>query len=696
MNNEKAKVTIVVMGDPTLSGSVDDDEEMQEVISDINKLNPDIVMLLGDYGNVSDGFSHAYKILSRLKGKLLPALGNHDLQAENCSTDEENIGLFVRDFGLERHYYAFYYNDLLFITLSTEQWRKNKWQPNEVFLGEEQLEWLERTLSLNPTTPTIVQCHAPVYGTRIPLEPTVHVRATNAYINQNNNPERLLKLVKRHPQIILWFSGHSHLGQSHKNAIAYHSGVHFVHVGVCKRRASRDGSTHSRVVELGGDCINIRTFDHSKRVIAEELDYTIESVPEDLMSSWEVSTRSGFLSGKIDDVHVSNDGLQLKPSPSVNYLEYQDAPVPPYQGSIYIHGSKVYVATTGGYVWEYDKETSCPLGTLYIGKRPTVIIADDEYVWIGGGDGYIRRTPSNDPKRFIRSLRDDYPGEIINIKGFVRAIDKTQNTLFVGADRRLYEIDLNTNEAKVKSLFKGNVLAIAHPKTHLYVSTADGKISCYDLEYLQLQDVYSTNLVFDFMDVVKDSIYLASRETDEIIKATPNKLTFANQFKLNGKLQAVCFDGERIYALTNLGKLVCVETSAFTLVAQRQLDMKKATAMASDAENLYVASEIPGKRTQDIHVLSKKYNLTGTVSYSIRTTEEILPLLEIDADIPPDSTFTPELYAKVRGKWNKLDENTLPSREFEMRISLSKENANDNFVISRIKLKGDSEMINEE
>lgn len=686
MNSEKAKVTIVVMGDPTLSGSTDD-EEMQEVISDINKLNPDIVMLLGDYGNVSDGFSHAYKILSELKGKLLPALGNHDLQSQNCSTDEENVRLFVKDFGLERHYYSFYYNDLLFITLSTEQWRQNRWQPNEVFLGDEQLEWLERTLSLNPTTPTIVQCHAPVYGTRIPLEPTVHVRATNAYVNQSNNPERLLKLIKRHPQITLWFSGHSHLGQSHQNAIAYHRGVYFVHVGVCRRRASRDGNIHSRVVELEQNRINIRTFDHSKRGIAEELDHIIESGLEGLMSSWEVSTRAGFLSGKVDGVHVRAGGLQLKPFPTVNYLEYQDTPVPPYQGAIYVHGNKVYAATTGGYVWEYDKETACPLGALYIGKQPTVIVADDEYVWIGGGDGYIRKTPANHPKRFIRRLRNDYPGEIIKVKGFVRAIDKTQNTLFVGADRRLYEIDRKTNRTKVKSLFRGEVLAIAHTETHLYVSTAEGKISCYDLEYLQLQDVHTTNVVFDSMDAVKNAIYLASRQTDEVVKASPHKLAFVNQFKLNGKLQAVCFDDERLYALTTLGKLICVETDAFTLLAQRQLDMKKATAMASDDENLYVASEIPGERTQEIHVLSKKYNLTGTVSYSIRTAEEILPLLEIDADIPPDSTFTPELHAKVRGKWYKLDENTFPGQEFEVRISSSQENVNDDFVISRIKLK---------
>ena len=682
MNGEKAKATIVVMGAPTLYSNADD-EEMREVISDINKLEPDIVMLLGDYGNTTEGFSHG--ILSELKGKLLPALGNHNLQAKDGSTDEEKVELlFVRDFGLERHYYSFYHNELLFITLSNEQWR----QPNEVFLGEEQLDWLDRTLSRNPTTPTIVQCHVPIYGTRIPLAPTVHVRATNAYVNHNHNPERLLQLIGRHPQIILWFSGHSHLGQSHKNAITYHSGVYFVHVGVCRQHFSRDGHVHSRVVVLDENRINIRTFDHAKHTIAEELDYIIESGPRDLMSSWEVSTRSGYLSGKIDGIHVSDDGLQLEHFPTVDYLEYQDAPVSSYQGAICVHENKVYVATTGGYVWEYDKTTSSALGALYIGKQPTVIVADDEYVWIGGGDGYIQKVPANAPERFIRRLRTDYPGEIIKLKGVVRAIDKTANTLFVGADRRLYEIDLNTHKVKVKSLFRGDVLAIAHTKEYLYVSTADGKISCYDVEYLQPQGVYSTNVAFDFMDVVKDSVYLASSQTNEVVKASPGKLVGVNKFKLNGKLQAVCFDDERIYVLTNLGKLVCIETGVFTLVAQRQLDMNKATAMAADDKHLYVASEVRGERTQEIHVLSKKSNLTGTARYFIRTAEEILPLLEVDAHIPPHSTFTPELRAKVRGKWYKFDEDTFPSREFEVRISLSKNNANDSLIISRIKLKG--------
>ena len=93
------------------------------------------------------------------------------LKWSTAKTDEENIELFVEAFGLQNHYYAYEYAGILFITLSTERYRSHRWQPHEVFLSDEQLDWFRQTLEANATIPTIVQCHAPVFGTQIPDYP---------------------------------------------------------------------------------------------------------------------------------------------------------------------------------------------------------------------------------------------------------------------------------------------------------------------------------------------------------------------------------------------------------------------------------------------------------------------------------------------------------------------------------------------
>ena len=257
--------------------------------------------MTGDLDDTRRGFDVANETLRAFKGSVLPAIGNHDLEVEHCKTDEENIELFVEAFGLQNHYYAYEYAGILFITLSTERYRSHRWQPHEVFLSDEQLDWFRQTLEANATIPTIVQCHAPVFGTQIPVIPTVHVRSTNPYTNHNHHPERILELIEQYPQIILWFSAHSHLGQGYPNSICYHRGVYFVHVGVHGSRATRDGCRHSRVVEVEPNHILIRTFDHAQRAIVPRYDHELDEGPDGLMSSWAASTRASFLPGRLRD-----------------------------------------------------------------------------------------------------------------------------------------------------------------------------------------------------------------------------------------------------------------------------------------------------------------------------------------------------------------------------------------------------------
>ena len=478
MNEGKHKLRLVVMGD--LSHSAEASPELDEAIEDLNRLQPDIIMVTGDLDDSRQGFDAVSKTLRTFDGNVLPAIGNHDLEVEGCETDEANIKLFVDRFRLENHYYAYEHSGLRFITLSAERHRSLPWQPHEVFLSGEQLDWVRQTLEAHPATPTIVQCHAPVFGTHIPVVPTVHVRSTNAYINHNHHPERILELIGQYPQIILWFSGHSHLGQGYPNSICYHRGVYFVHVGVHGSRATRDGRRHSRVVEFEPDHILIRTYDHAKRTIVPRCDYVLDDSPVGLMSSWHASTRAGFLSGELKGFHVGKDSLSLKPLPTSRYLAYLDAPESSGIHAICPTDRKIYVAVEGGYVWEFERTSGLPLGAIYMDKSPTNILATDSHVWIGGGDGYLRRIAIEQPERFLRKNSTDIHEGEIPIKGIVRAMRFIDgDRLLVGADRRLYEVNSQTEELRPKAIFNKNVLALMSSRERLYVLTANGELEVF-------------------------------------------------------------------------------------------------------------------------------------------------------------------------------------------------------------------------
>ena len=66
MQEEDFKLTLVVMGG--LTSFPKELPELDEAIHDINGLNPDIVMILGDLGDVSQGFDYVCKTLDRFKG----------------------------------------------------------------------------------------------------------------------------------------------------------------------------------------------------------------------------------------------------------------------------------------------------------------------------------------------------------------------------------------------------------------------------------------------------------------------------------------------------------------------------------------------------------------------------------------------------------------------------------------------------
>ncbi len=698
MQEDSPELRLVVMG--SLGVAPKAMFELEEAIYDINQLDPDVVMVLGDLGNVSQGFDDVRKTLQRFNGTVVPAIGDRDLTVETCGTDEENIELFLNAFDLVRPYYAYEQSNILFVTLSTERHRSHEWQCAEVFLGDEQLSWFQETLASNPSTPTIVQCHAPVFGTKVPIDVDVHVRATNAYVNHNHDPECLLEIIRQHPQIVLWFSGHVDLSQGHVNSICVHGGVRFVHVGTHSSEKARDGARHSRVIDIQPKSICIRTFDHARRQIDSSYDYEVDKGPNALMECWEASTRSGFLSGEISGFHVNENGLHLKPIPTTHYLDYLDKPASANVQSICPTMEKIYVATKGGCVWEYSRACGLPLGAIYLGKESTCVFATDSHVWSGGGDGYLRKVGIADSSRFLRT--DGLQDEVgkVPIKGVVRVMQPIDSErLLIGTDRRLYEVNLRSNELFVKAVFRKLVLSIQPVQEKVYVHTADSQMSVFtlsDLQPLQIlhipSDLYEvdTHVCSDFAYVDNQFCFFASREHHDIIKVSLKQMKIVDRLRLQGKVQAVLFDGEEIYALTEWGQLLCVDMQNLAIKWLRDLEMEKSATMTLDKRFVYVGTANPRCRWQEVQIIERRSDMCGALTYAVRTANLIRPELEIDTDVKRHHIFRPQLRAKVGEKWINLDQEIYPSREFEISLVLERGEATTAPSISSIKLKGKS------
>ncbi len=273
---------LVVLGDPHIN--VCDEDVWLEAVEDINALKPDIVLVVGDltgYGpeiGTPDAVRKAVAILDRMDAQWLSVLGNHDLEAGMFAHDEDAVSATLVLLKRREPWLCQDVGPLRVIGLSTTQFRANHPFPHEVYFGPEQLDWFAQTLDEKPDRPVLVLAHVPPICSGLITMAELHGSiGHNAFANQNHAPGTIMRMIREHPNILFWFSGHNHLGQHYRDALTVRLGVHFVHTGVIGRH-SRDHYRHSRVVDLGADGFRIRTFDHVRRDFDPDLDY-VQSAP---------------------------------------------------------------------------------------------------------------------------------------------------------------------------------------------------------------------------------------------------------------------------------------------------------------------------------------------------------------------------------------------------------------------------------
>lgn len=370
---------IVITGDL----QYEEHESIGKIAEDILSLEPDYVICLGDYGRweTFGSYQAFYEIGKAFESleeeRLIPLLGNHDIQYEAGrgkfphGTIRNN---YQRAFGFFPKNRVLEFEQFKVICMHIDIQPQNDFHCfYECYISDVHFQQLCRELEKDPEKPAIIVTHAPPIGTDLINVPEIHLRASNAYLDQDHDYMRWYHLMSQYKQIIMWFSGHYHMGHWHTRSVVQENGITFCTTG-SPTLAARDGQHHTRVLEVKGTSLQVFTYDHDRHMMCGDGDACPLRVRADIDRKKEKIVRFAAGCGK-----VVKEGLKFGKN------------------------GRVYAHTDNGYLWEIDLQIGAALGTLHYSKKYTLdeVITDDRYVWrICGKKAFGHRY--GDPDRFMR------------------------------------------------------------------------------------------------------------------------------------------------------------------------------------------------------------------------------------------------------------------------------------------------------
>lgn len=209
----------------------------------------------------------------RARPPTRPICRTDDLEGlDEFDTDAANLQAWLKCFSLDAPYWSKQVaRKTLIVGLSTTRFRESPFSSHEVFISDEQIAWFERTLELHPAAEgwkVFVFSHAPPLGCGLRVLQGVHIRNGCAWLNHCGAPEQsraFIELVRTHPQVKLWCSGHFHLSHDYEDALTQVAGCTFVQVGVVGKKSTRDSRRQTRLVQGDARGLRIYTVNHHLR-----------------------------------------------------------------------------------------------------------------------------------------------------------------------------------------------------------------------------------------------------------------------------------------------------------------------------------------------------------------------------------------------------------------------------------------------
>lgn len=237
------------------------------------------VVVLGDLTGAR-GTAEEYEVaaayLARFSAPVEPITGNHDYIYEDTpgprdglaqgspAERAEKLGGFAARFGLSNLQREESLAGYELVYLSSDSTDKRY----QVGLSEASLRWLDETLSRTAALPTIIFYHAPLAGTLL-------VKGKPASGSSVAQPVAALdEVLRRHPQVFLWVSGHTHTAPTDPSFAApinvYAGRITDVH---CPDMDRTRICTNS--LWLYPDHVLVRTYDHLSHSFISRLDREI-------------------------------------------------------------------------------------------------------------------------------------------------------------------------------------------------------------------------------------------------------------------------------------------------------------------------------------------------------------------------------------------------------------------------------------
>ena len=205
-----------------------------------------------------DGFKREEEGRSTTTTRVRLITGNHDLEGEEFDDpsgdaslgDAANLDAWSRTFNQHHYWREEVGSSWLLLGLSTTRFRSNANSCHEVYINDEQRQWLQRVLQENAEAPSrrkvAIFTHAPPAGCGLRVLHSVHVKNRCAWLNHSDSRSVrwfMDELVNAFSDdIMLWSSGHFHLSHEYIDSISVVGNTAFVQCGVigpCHRDGNR-------------------------------------------------------------------------------------------------------------------------------------------------------------------------------------------------------------------------------------------------------------------------------------------------------------------------------------------------------------------------------------------------------------------------------------------------------------------------